>query len=163
MERQRGAGPRSADETPLPRLRGSGEGDTFDGVAFPRLREVRQPMPRGERRRRKREEREKKEGTRNQRSQTAWESQRTDERRHERSTRGLTMRHGNQSPGTRDLRGRSLPTKNGHAGSTRAQARATREYQSDSSSKRPASSVPCGSPRKKKRRMYERETTAVGT
>src|SRR5213075_2283009 len=37
-----------------------------------------------------------------------------------------TMRHGNQNPGTRDLRGRSLPTKNGHAGSTQAHARATR-------------------------------------
>jgi Integrase core domain len=48
MNQRREAGPRSADETPLPRLRGSGSGDTFEGVALPRLREVCRPMPRGE-------------------------------------------------------------------------------------------------------------------
>jgi len=52
------------------------------------------------------------------------------------------MRHGTFDPGTRDFRGRFLPTKHGHAGSARIHVRVTREYQSDSSSKRPASSVP---------------------
>jgi transposase len=49
-------------------------------------------------------------------------------------------RHGILHPGTRALRGRCLPTKNGHAGSARARARVIREYQSDSSSKRPGPS-----------------------
>jgi hypothetical protein len=58
----------------------------------------------------------------------------------DRRIRGLTMRHGIVHPETRALRGRCLPTKNGHAGSARARARVIREYQSDSSSKRPAPS-----------------------
>ena len=59
-----------------------------------------------------------------------------------RRVRDLPMRHGTFHPGTRDFRGRFLPTKHGHAGSARTHVRVTREYQSDSSSKRPASSVP---------------------
>jgi hypothetical protein len=56
----------------------------------------------------------------------------------DRRIREKTMRHGILNPGTRALRQRYLPTKNGHAGSARVQARAIHDYQSDSSSKRPA-------------------------
>jgi hypothetical protein len=58
----------------------------------------------------------------------------------DRRTRELAMRQGIFNLRTRASRQRRLPTKNGHAGSARACARVIREYQSDSSSKRPAPS-----------------------
>lgn len=54
----------------------------------------------------------------------------------ERKIRVPTMRHGDFVPGTRDARSRRLPTKNRHA-ATLPSPEVTREYQSDSSSKRP--------------------------
>lgn len=57
-----------------------------------------------------------------------------------RKTRVATMRHGDFVPGTRDARSRRLPTKNRHA-ATLPLPEVTREYQSDSSSKRPCSSA----------------------
>jgi hypothetical protein len=59
-----------------------------------------------------------------------------------RRTRALTLRR-RRYPSTRDLRPRSLPTDHCHA-ALRRLAGAIREYQSDSSSKRPASSVAFG-------------------
>ena len=65
-----------------------------------------------------------------------------------RRTRGTAMRQRRPAPPTRDSRRRPLPAKHGHA----ARPRATREYQSDTSSKqRPRSSISprsgAGSPR----------------
>ena len=55
--------------------------------------------------------------------------------------RGLAMRQESPALWTRASRQRSLPTKHGHAGSARLHRRVIRVYQSDSSSKRPASSA----------------------
>ena len=65
-----------------------------------------------------------------------------------RRTRGIAMRQRRPAPSTRDRRRRPLPAKHGHA----ARPQATREYQSDTSSKqRPRSSISprsgAGSPR----------------
>jgi hypothetical protein len=66
-----------------------------------------------------------------------------------RRMRDLIMRQGNlascQAPWTRDFRQRSLPTKHGHARLCPGFARVIREYQDDSSSKRPASPFLLGS------------------
>jgi hypothetical protein len=59
------------------------------------------------------------------------------------SIRDLAVRQGSLAPCTRDSRQRSLPTKHGHAVLC-SSFRVIREYQSDSSSKRPASSFLLG-------------------
>ncbi len=58
-------------------------------------------------------------------------------------TRGSALRQGWSSSRTRATRRRSLPTKNSNAALRRATG-LTRGYQDDSSSKRPAASVPFG-------------------
>lgn len=55
----------------------------------------------------------------------------------DRRMRELAMRHGGTAAGTRDSRRPPLPTNPGHAALHRALG-VTREYQRDSSSKRPA-------------------------
>lgn len=57
-----------------------------------------------------------------------------------RRIRDLIMRQGSCASRIRDIRQRSLPTKNRHAGHCSSVARVIRVYQSDSSSKQPDSS-----------------------
>ena len=63
-----------------------------------------------------------------------------DEFRHERRTRGVAMRQAKECGRIRARRRRLLPTEHCHA-ALPGEIRVTREYQSDSSSKRPGSSA----------------------
>ncbi len=67
-----------------------------------------------------------------------------------RRTRGAALRQGGFVSRTRALRVRFLPTENGHAALRES---VTREYQNDSSSKRPAFSVGSDSQRRSTKRM----------